>query len=456
MNINGRRLFGTDGVRGVANKFPMDAETSMRLGQAIAAVLRDVPGLEQIVVGKDTRLSGYVVENALSAGICSMGMNVMLVGPLPTPGIAFIANSMRAKGGAMVSASHNPVEYNGIKFFDNEGFKLPDEIEAKMEEMIFSAKLDELRVAPHKMGKAYRIDDASGRYIQYLKSTFPSGLTLEGLRIIVDCANGAGYRIAPMVFRELGATVITTCVSPNGLNINKSCGALHPECMAKLVKEHNADLGVALDGDADRVILCDEHGKVVDGDSILAICAKHLQGKGNLAKNTVVGTSMSNMGLELALKERNINFIRTDVGDRYVMKVMRRDGYNLGGESCGHIIFRHHSTCGDGTLAALRVLSVMRQRDRALSEVANIFKPMPQVSKNIHVAEKRPLEDIPSLVKLIGDVETKLAGRGRQLVRYSGTENIARVMVEGENTSQINEMADMLAFALESEVGMPS
>ena len=447
-----RKLFGTDGVRGIANKYPMDAPMAIKLGQALATVMRDVNGLDQIVVGKDTRLSGYVFESSLVAGICSMGMNVVLVGPLPTPGIAFIANSMRAKGGAMVSASHNPIDYNGIKFFDHDGFKLSDEKEAYMEQLIFEDKLDDLRAEPSDMGRAFRVDDAAGRYIQYLKSTFPNHLTLEGIRIVIDCANGSGYRVSPMVLRELGADVIPTCVSPNGLNINKKCGALYPERMAKIVKERKADIGIALDGDADRVILCDEKGNIVDGDAILAICATHLQKKGSLAKDTVVGTHMSNMGLELMLKERGINFLRTNVGDRYVMELMRKEGYNLGGETCAHIIFLHHTNCGDGTLAALRVLSVMCQQQKPLSQIASIFEKFPQVITNIEVSAKIPFQDIPGFSAALKDVEAKLKGRGRHLIRYSGTENIARVMLEGENQQQIQGFADELAHIIEGHM----
>lgn len=451
--VNGRRLFGTDGVRGIANQYPMDALTAMKLGQAIAVVLKDAPGLDQIVVGKDTRVSGYVIESALTAGICSMGMNVMLVGPLPTPGIAFIANSMRARGGTMVSASHNPIEYNGVKFFDNYGFKLPDEVEAKMEELIFSDRLDAMRVAPAKIGKAYRIDDAAGRYIQYLKSTFPQSLTLEGMRIVLDCANGAGYRVAPKVFAELGAEVVATCVAPNGLNINKGCGALHPERMQRLVLEQKADVGIALDGDADRVIMCDEKGNIVDGDAMLAVCAKWLKSRGELTGNTVVGTHMSNMGLELALKDNGINFVRADVGDRYVMEVMRREGFVLGGETCGHVIFLQQATCGDAIVAALRLLAVMREQKKPLSEVAQVFQALPQVTKNITVREKVPFEKIPDLLASMKQVDEALAGRGRQLVRYSGTENIARVMVEGENPELINKLADHLSRLMYAAIG---
>lgn len=450
---NSRKLFGTDGVRGIANSYPMDGTIAYQLGQAVANVFKDAPGLRRIVVGKDTRLSGYVLESALMSGICSMGMDAMLVGPLPTPGIAFISHSMKAKAGVMVSASHNPVEYNGIKFFDNKGFKLPDSVELRMEDLIFSGKLDSLKASPDEMGKAFRIDDAGGRYIQYLKDTFPHTLTLDGMRIVLDCANGAGYRVAPTVLRELGAEVIETAVSPDGLNINLESGALHPGRMARLVREHGAHVGVALDGDADRVIMCDENGDVVDGDGILAICAMHLHGKGSLAKDTVVGTKMSNMGLEVALDREGIKLLRTDVGDRYVMEVMLREKLNLGGESSGHIIFLHHTTSGDGTLAALRVLSVMLQQGRPLSEVRRVFTAYPQTTINVRVAEKRPIEKLKAVTEAVKDAESALGRRGRLLVRYSGTENIARVMVEGENKVEIEKYARTIASVFESEIG---
>ncbi|MFH1830195.1 MAG: phosphoglucosamine mutase [Pseudomonadota bacterium] len=448
-----RKLFGTDGVRGIANQYPIDGSVAYALGQAVASVFRDAPGLNRIVVGKDTRLSGYVLESALMAGICSMGTDSMLVGPLPTPGIAFISHSMRAKAGVMVSASHNPVEYNGIKFFDNKGYKLPDSIELEMEDLIFSGVLDSMRVTPDVMGKAFRIDDAGGRYIQYLKGTFPQHLALDGLRIVLDCANGAGYKIAPIVLQELGAQVITTAVSPNGLNINCECGALHPERMARLVKEHEAHVGVALDGDADRVIMCDEKGELVDGDAILAICAMHLHSKGSLAKDTVVGTKMSNMGLEVTLEKNGIKLLRTDVGDRYVMEVMRKEKLNLGGESSGHIIFLHHTTSGDGTLAALRVLSVMLQQTRPLSEVRQVFTAFPQTTINVRVKDKTPIENLPRVSKTVEEARRALGAHGRILVRYSGTENIARVMVEGEDASEISTLAQTVASAFEHDIG---
>ncbi len=449
-----RKLFGTDGVRGIANRYPMEAVTALRLGQAVAAITRDVDGLDRIVVGKDTRRSGYVIESALVAGICSMGVDAMLVGPLPSPGIAFIAHSMRAKAGVMVSASHNPVEYNGIKFFDNLGFKFPDEIEGRMEALVFGNELDAMRPGPEAVGKAFRIDDAGGRYIQYLKGTFSQHLSLEGMRIVVDCAHGSGYRTAPTVLTELGAQVVTMGDAPNGLNINDGCGALHPERMARRVVECGADVGIALDGDADRVIMCDEKGEVIDGDGILAICATHLHAKKQLAKNAVVGTKMSNMGLETTLAERGISLIRTDVGDRYVMELMRREQLNLGGETSGHIIFLHHTTSGDGTLAALRVLSIMCQQGRALSEVGRVFTPFPQVIRNVRVCEKRPVEKMTAVVREMARAEEQLGTRGRLLVRYSGTENIARVMVEGPDQDRIDELADAIADAIAVDIGM--
>ncbi len=448
-----RKLFGTDGVRGIANRYPMDSATATKLGQAIAYVFRKASGLNRIVIGKDTRLSGYLLESALVSGICSMGMDAMQVGPLPTPGIAFIAHSMRAKAGVMVSASHNPVEYNGIKFFDNEGFKLPDELELVMEELILNDKLDALRPPSAELGKAFRIDDAGGRYIQYLKSTFPVNQTLDGTRIVLDCANGAGYKIAPAVFSELGAELVTSAVSPNGLNINDACGALYPEKMAKTVRESSADAGVALDGDADRVIMCDEHGEILDGDAILAICALHLHSKGNLARNTVVGTTMTNFALERMLMENGISLVRTDVGDRYVMEAMRKGGYNLGGETSGHVIFLHHQTSGDGTLGALRVLSIMKQTEKPLSELRKVFTPLPQSLMSVRVIERRPLQQMACVQREINAARDRLAGEGRVLVRYSGTENIARVMVEGEDCVKISRLAASIVDAIAKEIG---
>jgi len=453
MTTFNRQLFGTDGVRGIANSYPMNASMAMKLGQAIAHVFKKAAGLNRIVVGKDTRLSGYVIESALVSGICSMGMDAMLVGPLPSPGIAFIANSMRAHAGVMVSASHNPVEYNGIKFFDQNGFKIPDETESYMEKLIFDDQLDEHCVAPENMGKAYRIDDASGRYIQYLKNTFPDYLSLDGLKIVLDCANGAGYKVAPDVFTELGANLISTAIEPNGVNINVDSGALHPNRMAKLVKDHGADIGIALDGDADRIIMCDEKANVIDGDGILAICANHLFIKGNLAHNTVVGTHMSNMGLEHYLLQKGIHFERTRVGDRYVMERMREKGYNLGGENSGHIIFLHHTTSGDGTLAALRVLSVLCQSKKRLSELNSGFALFPQVIKNIFVMEKKPLDDMSDVRECITDIENKLGTTGRVLVRYSGTENILRVMVEGQQENDIEQYATCIAKLIKAHIG---
>lgn len=453
MTTKKRKLFGTDGVRGIANCFPVESAVATSLGQAVATVFKGAPGLNRIVLGKDTRLSGYVIEAALLAGICSMGVDVMLTGPLPSPGIAFIAQSMRAQAGVMVSASHNPLEYNGIKLFDSKGFKLPDAVEHEIENLIASGTLDTLRAAPCEMGKAYRIDDAAGRYIQYLKGTFPPQLTLEGLKIVVDCANGAGYKVAPAVFRELGAEVIATAVSPNGLNINCECGALHPGRMARIVREQQAHVGIALDGDADRVMMCDASGNIVDGDAIMAICALDLKQRDALPKQTVVGTTMSNLGLEVTLKERGITLLRTDVGDRYVIEVMRREGLALGGEPSGHIIFMRQTTSGDGTLAALQVLAAMLSQGKTLAEMRGVVTVFPQVLLNVAVREKTPLAELGRVQRAISDAEKTLGTRGRVLVRYSGTENIARVMVEGENDLEITRIAESLAAAIEEELG---
>ena len=351
-----RKLFGTDGIRGVANIYPMTTEIAMQVGRAIAFIVKNKKGRHRIVIGKDTRVSGYMIENALAAGICSMGVDVLLVGPLPTPGIAFITTSMRADAGVVISASHNPFQDNGIKIFSSDGFKLPDEVEADIEELIFSQKMATLRPVAEEVGKARRIDDAKGRYIVFLKNIFPKKQTLEGMHIVLDCAHGATYGVAPYVLEELGAKVTSLGVSPDGKNINHQCGALHPELMAAKVKETGADIGLALDGDGDRLIVCDENGKVVDGDHIMAICAKDLIKRGKLRKKTLVTTVMSNMGLEIAMKEMGGKMVRTNVGDRYVVEEMRKNGYSFGGEQSGHLVVLDHITTGDGNLAALRLL----------------------------------------------------------------------------------------------------
>jgi len=449
-----RKLFGTDGVRGIANVYPMTAEVAMQLGRAIAYVFKKEPRRHKIVIGKDTRLSGYMIENAMVAGICSMGVDVMLVGPLPTPGIAFITSSMRADAGVVISASHNPYQDNGIKFFSRDGFKLPDEIELEMERFISSDNDPAHRPTASDIGKAYRIDDAIGRYVVFAKNTFPKELTLDGLKIAVDCANGAAYRVAPEVFYELGAEVFPVGITPNGENINSNCGSLHPEVVAKLVKEKKADIGIALDGDGDRAILVDEKGEILDGDHIMAILATRMLKQKTLEKNTLVATIMSNMGLEEAVRKAGGKVIRTAVGDRYVAEEMLKGVYNLGGEQSGHIIFMDHTTTGDGIISALQILAVMVREDKRLSELSKVMTRFPQILINVKVKEKRDIAKVPQVAKRVKEVEKKLDGNGRLSVRYSGTELLARVMVEGRDSKEIKKMANYIAEAIEEELGI--
>jgi phosphoglucosamine mutase len=448
-----KKLFGTDGVRGVANVYPMTTEMALQIGRAAAYIFKDGTKRHRIVIGKDTRLSGYMIENALSAGINSMGVDVLLVGPLPTPGIANITSSMRADAGVVISASHNPFQDNGIKFFSCDGFKLPDEIELRIEDLIFSKKIDSLRPTATEVGKAYRIDDAIGRYVVFLKSTFPKELDLKGLKIVLDCANGAAYKVAPAVFEELGAEVITIGVNPNGTNINAGCGSLHPEVISEAVKANHADLGIALDGDADRVIFVDEFGSEVDGDHIMAICAIDLMKQKKLRKNTVVATVMSNMGLDIALKKSGGKVIKTAVGDRYVVEEMRKEGYNLGGEQSGHMIFLDHNTTGDGTLTALQVMAIMRRDNKSLAELAEVMIPLPQVLVNVRVAEKRDIMTIPEIAALVRDIEGQVRDEGRILIRYSGTEPLLRIMIEGQDKYQITGWAKGIADLVEKSIG---
>ncbi|XXF75259.1 phosphoglucosamine mutase [Myxococcaceae bacterium GXIMD 01537] len=447
-----QKLFGTDGVRGVANVYPMTAEVAMQLGRALAYLIRSGPHRHRILIGKDTRLSGYMLEQALAAGIISMGVDVELVGPLPTPGIANLTTSMRADAGAVISASHNPYQDNGIKFFWRDGFKLPDETEAKLEELVSSGAIDSIRPTAEQIGRAFRMDDARGRYIVFLKATFPRELTLEGLTLVVDCANGAAYRTAPAVLEELGAKVITLGVQPDGKNINANCGALHPEGLAEAVLKHGAHLGLALDGDADRLIVVDEKGKVVDGDAIMAICTGELVARKELKKNTLVATVMSNIGLERTVSRWGVQVARTRVGDRYVVEEMRKHGYNLGGEQSGHLIFLDHTTTGDGTLAALQLLAVMCRQGKPLSELASIFEPVPQTLLNLTVKQKRELGELPEVMRVIRDVEEKLGKDGRVLVRFSGTEAKVRILIEGvdsqRNEAYAREIGDALTQAL--------
>jgi len=452
-----RRLFGTDGVRGVANVHPMTAEMALQLGRALAYIVRSGPHRHRIVVGKDTRLSGYMLEQAIASGISSMGVDVMLSGPLPTPGIAFLTESMRADAGVVISASHNPYQDNGIKFFSRDGFKLPDELELEIERLVLGESGTEdfhaLRPTATRIGKAKRIDDAIGRYVVFLKSLFPKELTLDGLTVVVDCAHGAAYHVAPAVLEELGAKVIALGVKPDGTNINDACGAVHPEGMAKAIQKHGAHLGLALDGDADRVILADERGRIVDGDAIMAIVGLDLARRKALAKRTVVATVMSNGGLERALAAGGARVVRTAVGDRYVVEEMRRAGYNFGGEQSGHLIFLDHVTTGDGVAAALNVLAVMRREDRPLSELARCFEPMPQALVNVAVKAKRPLAELPEVTRAIAGVEKALGKEGRVLVRFSGTENKVRVLVEGPDAKRIRAQADLIAGELQKALG---
>jgi phosphoglucosamine mutase len=445
----GRKLFGTDGVRGVANTAPMTPELVTRLGMAVAARLRQENRHTRIVIGKDTRLSGYMFETALASGITSMGADVWLTGPLPTPGIAFITSSMRCDAGIVISASHNPYQDNGIKIFARDGFKLPDQVEAEIEAMIESPELTAQRAASDDIGYNRRIEDARGRYVVYCKATFPAELTLDGLKIVVDGAHGAGYRVGPSVFEELGAKVFAIHTNPNGKNINAGCGALHPETMAQAVREHEAHVGIALDGDADRLVLCDERGEIVDGDAVMALCATRMIAEGRLRMNTLVATVMSNLGLERAIKGAGGTVVRTQVGDRYVVEEMRKHGYNLGGEQSGHLVFLDHATTGDGIVAALRVLAVMVREGRPLSELARVMTRTPQVLINIKVATKRPIDQLPEVAQLIGAVERELGDDGRVLVRYSGTEAKARVMIEGMDEAVIQRHATAIAEALE-------
>jgi len=448
------KLFGTDGVRGVANTEPMTAETALKLGRAAAHVFkRDDHRRHRIVIGKDTRLSGYMLENALVAGICSMGVDALLLGPLPTPAVAFITRSLRADAGVMLSASHNPYMDNGIKFFSNDGFKLPDELERQMEAFIASGELDGIRPTAAEVGKAYRIDDALGRYIEFIKNSFPKGMTLDGLKIVLDVANGAPYKVAPRIFTELGAEVIVYNDKPTGMNINDHCGALYPEVIRKGVIDHRADVGISLDGDGDRCIMADDDATVVDGDQILAITATDMKGKGLLAKNAIVATVMSNFGLVRALEQAGIEIHRAKVGDRYVIEEMLAHGVNLGGEQSGHVIFSDYTTTGDGLITALQVLRVMRETGRKLSELRRVMRRYPQVLVNVPVREKPPIDSLAGVQAAIREAEQALGDEGRVLVRYSGTEYVARVMVEGREEREIKDHADRIADAFRAALG---
>jgi phosphoglucosamine mutase len=434
-----KKLFGTDGIRGTANVYPISPELVLKLGQAIGVFFKEQHSHPRILIGKDTRRSGYMLEQALCSGICSVGVDAFFLGPLPTPGIAYLTRGMRASAGIVISASHNPFEDNGIKIFSSNGYKLPDEAEEQLEALLETPH--ELPTGA-KIGRAKRIDDAIGQYAVYLKEQFPKHLTLDGLRLVIDCANGAAYKVAPKVFMELGAEVFMLGVEPNGSNINDGCGALHPQRIADQVKLYKADLGIAFDGDADRLVIVDDKGEVVDGDEILAICGTRMMKRGQLKKNTVVSTVMSNMGLDVALDRVGAKVLRAKVGDRYVMEEMMKGDFNLGGEQSGHLIFRDQATTGDGILAALRVLEIMIEEQKRTSELKKCMERLPQVLKNIAVKEKVPLEKLPALGAKIAAAEKKLGKTGRVLFRYSGTEKLARIMVEGQDADVIEELAN--------------
>jgi phosphoglucosamine mutase len=455
-----RKIFGTDGVRGTANIEPVTAETALKLGRAAGHVFKSLEsqprgrGRHKIVLGKDTRLSGYMLENALSAGILSMGVDVLFIGPLPTPGVAYVTRSLRADAGIVITASHNPYDDNGIKFFRSDGYKLDDQIEYQIESLVFSGEIESIRPTADAIGKAVRIDDALGRYIEYAKASFPRGMTLEGLRIVVDCAHGAAYKSTPCVLRELGAEVIVCGNQPDGKNINKDCGSMHPNLMCQKIWEHRADLGIAHDGDADRVLLCDEKGTLIDGDDIMAIAGLDLLAQGVLVKKTLVSTVMSNAGLDVAITAAGGHVVRAGVGDRRVIDEMLRHGFNFGGEQSGHMIFRDHSTTGDGLVAALQVLRIMRTRGKPLSALAMCWSRFPQIVTNIVVREKRPFEELDKVGQLVKEAEAELQPQGGRLfLRYSGTEPKARLLLEGRDRATLETWTQKIAEAIKHQVG---
>ena len=448
------KLFGTDGIRGVANIFPMTPEMVLSIGKATAHVFKEKCGKKKpkFVIGKDTRLSGYMIENALASGIVSVGADVLLVGPMPTPAIAHLTKSLNADAGIVLSASHNPAEDNGIKIFSEDGHKLPDNVEDEIEKYVLSGKIKTEHIKGDLIGKAHRVDDAKGRYIEFAKASVES-MSLKGLRVILDCANGAAYNTAPHILSELGAEVVVLNDRPDGLNINLDCGALHPEKMMEVVKKEKAHIGIALDGDADRVIVCDEKGRSVDGDHIIAICAIDMKKRGTLVKNSVVVTIMTNKGFDIAMERESIKVVKTKVGDRYVVDEMMKKGYVLGGEQSGHIIFSNYTTTGDGMVSALQLLRIMKERGEKLSKLAECMKSLPQVLVNVDVKEKKDINKL-KVNKNIKDAELKFGKKGRVLVRYSGTQNLCRIMIEGENKKEIQKIANDIAKAMKKEIGV--
>lgn len=463
------RLFGTDGIRAEANVYPMTGEIAMKVGRAVAYTLLYHPELWpsvgsqprtrnskkiKIVVGKDTRRSGYMIENAISSGICSMGGEAILLGPLPTPGVAFIAKNMRADAGVVISASHNAFQDNGIKIFNGTGFKASDALEAKIEELVKNPEV--MYAATPKgagIGRAYRIEEAHGRYVVFLKSTFAQEYDLSGMKIALDCANGAAYKSAPLVFSELGADVATMGVSPNGVNINERVGALHPEGIAEMTHNVGAQIGIALDGDADRVVIVDEKGQVIDGDAVIGLCAMELQKQGRLPGNAIVTTQMSNVGLELALSRAGIKMHRANVGDRFVVEMMKAEGLTFGGEQSGHMIFLDSSTTGDGTLAALKVIELMKRTEKPLSELKSLIELYPQTLLNLKVKEKKELSSLPGYMKALAAAEKELAGKGRIFVRYSGTEPKLRILVESESEQTNQRIANNISESISEAIG---
>jgi len=446
------KLFGTDGLRGQVNVFPMQPEIIIRLGLAAGQYFRNGAKRHRVVIGKDTRLSGYVFETALTSGLCAAGMDVFLVGPMPTPAISFLTKNMRADLGVVISASHNPFEDNGIKFFDQDGYKLSDLAEREISDLVSKRDTVWNSPKPQDIGRAYKIQDSPGRYIVSLKNSFPPHLSLDGMTIVLDCAHGAAYRVAPLVFQELGARVISLGVEPDGLNINSGCGSLHPEFVRNKVLETGADLGIALDGDADRVLLVDEKGTILDGDQIMAMCAQDFMDKDCLPGKTLVATVMSNMALEIFMEERGGRLLRTPVGDRYVAEAMRKHQAVLGGEQSGHLIFLQYSPTGDGVLAALQVLKMMQEKQRPVSELAAMLELLPQHLVNVSVQRKIPFDQVPEVQKSLQAAEKALHGNGRVLLRYSGTETKARVMVEGKDPDLVRHLTSDLAQVIQENV----
>lgn len=448
-----KRVFGTDGVRGKANHWPMTVEVALALGRAAGEIFRRDNPKPRVVIGKDTRLSCYMFENALISGLCSMGVDTLMVGPFPTPGVGFITRAYRADAGVVISASHNPYCDNGIKFFNSEGFKFPDAWEEEMEAFISKNDFSAALPREDQIGRNRKLGDADGRYIEFLKATFPKRKTLRPLKIVLDCSNGAGYKVAPLVFRELDAEVFVYGDDPNGLNINDHVGSLFPQTIQKGVIDHKADVGIALDGDADRVIMVDENAQIVEGDTLLAIAAKDMHARGELAHNRVVTTQMSNLGFIKAMEQLGISVIQSAVGDRYVIQEMINQGANLGGEQSGHLIFLDHNTTGDGLVSALQVLRIMMETNSRLSDLTSFVRRYPQIVVNVPVHSKPPIETLGSVTKEIDSVKKLLGENGRVFVRYSGTELLCRVMVEGQNQKQVTQLAGRIASQIKEAIG---